>query len=197
MKGMKSFLFLAALAVVLVACGPAGPQQVEYTIEMTEFAYSPDTIEVSVGQEVTLHLKNMGALEHELMIGQEVMSMDGQPADFEHNMFENHEPMVMKASDEHADGDEHGSDEHTDGDEHGSDEHAAEGEHSEGGEHADGGHDDMHGFMVSLPGQQPDQVTTLTFTVTEDMVGEWKIGCFLDNGAHYQAGMVGTFIVNP
>jgi uncharacterized cupredoxin-like copper-binding protein len=34
---------------------------------------------------------------------------------------------------------------------------------------------------------------TVTFTVTEDMIGEWEMGCFELEGVHYTAGMVGTF----
>lgn len=32
-------------------------------------------------------------------------------------------------------------------------------------------------------------------TVTEDMIGEWEVGCFLQDGVHYDAGMHGTLIV--
>jgi len=52
-----------------------------------------------------------------------------------------------------------------------------------------------HGFMVALP--RGSDEATLTFTVTEDMVGEWEIGCFTDGGSHYNQGMHGTLIVNP
>jgi uncharacterized cupredoxin-like copper-binding protein len=29
------------------------------------------------------------------------------------------------------------------------------------------------------------------------MVGEWEIGCFSQDGVHYDAGMKGTFVVSP
>ena len=53
--------------------------------------------------------------------------------------------------------------------------------------------------MVLLPGSAGGEAveTDITFTVTEDMVGEWEMGCFLDGGSHYTSGMVGTLIVNP
>ena len=35
----------------------------------------------------------------------------------------------------------------------------------------------------------------IVFEVTAEMVGEWQFGCFLDNGTHYSAGMVGTLTV--
>lgn len=53
--------------------------------------------------------------------------------------------------------------------------------------------DEHHGFMVTVP--QNGATADMTFTVTEDMVGEWEIGCFLLEGVHYEQGMHGTFTV--
>jgi plastocyanin len=47
--------------------------------------------------------------------------------------------------------------------------------------------------MVKVP--VSDDIYTMSFTVTEDMVGEWEIGCFLLDGVHYNSGMVGTLRV--
>jgi uncharacterized cupredoxin-like copper-binding protein len=33
------------------------------------------------------------------------------------------------------------------------------------------------------------------FTVTEGMVGEWEMGCFEQDGVHYDAGMKGPVTV--
>ncbi len=57
---------------------------------------------------------------------------------------------------------------------------------------AEEGHD---GFMVFLP--PGDEQSTFTFTVSEDMVGEWEIGCFELDGVHYDAGMKGSLVVTP
>ncbi len=57
---------------------------------------------------------------------------------------------------------------------------------------------DAHaGLMVMLdPRTIPsDQVTTITFTVSEDKVGQWELGCFQEQGQHYDDGMRGTLIV--
>lgn len=65
-------ILLAAL--LLSACG-AQAQKVERTVTMKEFAFEPETVEVPAGAEVTLHLSNTGALEHEYVIikpGQQV-----------------------------------------------------------------------------------------------------------------------------
>jgi len=52
-------------------------------------------------------------------------------------------------------------------------------------------------FMID-PNMVPSgEVTTITFTVPEDRVGEWEIGCFQERGQHYDDGMRGTFIVEP
>jgi hypothetical protein len=86
-------------------------------------------------------------------------------------------------------GDEHDEGEHMEeGDEHmEGDEHDEEGEHMEEGEHA------HSGFMVLVPAAK--DTYTMSFTVTEDMLGEWEIGCFLLDGVHYISGMVGTLTV--
>lgn len=58
-----------------------------------------------------------------------------------------------------------------------------------------GGH--MHanpGVMVTLPSGEAGSVK---FTATKDMVGEWEMGCFSQEGVHYTAGMVGKLVVIP
>jgi uncharacterized cupredoxin-like copper-binding protein len=52
---------------------------------------------------------------------------------------------------------------------------------------------EMHeGFMVALP---QDGTGTIKFTVTKEMVGDWEMGCFEQDGVHYDAGMKGTVTV--
>ena len=157
-------------ALILAACSGQPPQAdqnnepVRYTIEMSEYAFTPPAIQAKVGQEVTLELINTGVLEHELMIGQEVKMTNSRPDGYQHEMFEaaKLEPVVMggKAGD-----DDMG--------------------HGHGGEHT--------GFMVTVP--MGAEKATVTFRVTEDMLGEWELGCFSQQGVHYDAGMKGTFIV--
>jgi hypothetical protein len=86
-----------------------------------------------------------------------------------------------KEDEEHSEGDEHTEDEHMEGDEHEEDEHAEEGEHAHSG------------IMVLVPAAK--DTYTMSFTVTEDMLGEWEIGCFLLDGVHYTSGMAGTLTV--
>lgn len=55
--------------------------------------------------------------------------------------------------------------------------------------------EEAHGFMVALePGEEP---VTLIFTVPRDKVGEWEMGCFENEGTHWQLGMQGKWIVQP
>jgi uncharacterized cupredoxin-like copper-binding protein len=69
MKGRTGFLFgfiVVIAALVLSACG--GPKKAEYSVEMKDFSFTPNTATVPAGAEVTLNLKNSGALEHEYVI---------------------------------------------------------------------------------------------------------------------------------
>jgi uncharacterized cupredoxin-like copper-binding protein len=173
MKKMIGFLLLVTIALMTTACSAnSGPEPLELTIELSEFAFSPQDLEFQVGQEVTLHLVNVGALGHEIMFGREVEMEDGQPHGYHMDMFEfaGIEPEVTKMEGEHSDDEEM---------------HMEEGEEEH--EHS--------GFMVEVP--PGDDEYTMKFTVTEDMVGEWEIGCFDQNGVHYTAGMVGSLTVIP
>jgi len=171
MRSVYIFLITILTILLLAACGgSATPEPVNLTIELSEYAFSPDQIELQVGQEVTFTIVNMGALEHEIMFGRDVMMNEGRPSGYMVDLFENahvepHVVMVsgMEMADEHQDQeDDHAGNEHT-------------------------------GFMVFLPAG--DDQATMTFTVTEEMVGEWEIGCFELDGVHYDAGMIGTLVV--
>lgn len=186
MKRTFRCLVIAVLAILLVACGGnSEPENVEFTIEMSEFSYSPETIELKVGQTVTFNLVNKGQLEHEVMFGRELMMDHSLPAGYELDLFEHAgiEPSVTMEMhmDEHEEG------EHEEGEHH-------EDEHGDEAEHADDMDEHAHsGFMVAL---KNEDTATMTFTVTEEMVGTWEIGCFLQNGSHHLAGMQGSLEVD-
>ena len=170
---MKKTLFiLVTFALLLAACGSSVPEPITVNIDMSEFAFGPSDIELRVGQEVTLTLENVGALEHELMIGREVTTHDGEPAGYHTDFFEagGVDPIIAAHDDDDHD-DDHGDD---------------------NGE-MDAGHEEHEGFMALMgPGQE---TVTISFTVTEGMLGDWEIGCFLQDGVHYTAGMVGSLTV--
>lgn len=160
MKKLFVPIVLGVVALVLAACSGGSPEPVSYDIIMTEYAFSPENLNLNVGQEVTLNLINSGQLQHEIMFGREVIKIDNRPAGYKVDMFEASgvEPEV------HQEGEpEQGHDEET-----------------------------HEGFMVALP---IDGTGTIKFTVTEDMVGEWEMGCFEQDGVHYDAGMIGFVTV--
>jgi plastocyanin len=167
---LARMLLLIIAGVLLVSCaGATPPPPVTITLEMSEYAYNPDTIEVKVGQQVTIEMVNNGALVHELMIGRDVVMTDGRPNGFEHDLFAEAgvEPTLVGGMMEMAEEDTHSEEE-------------------EGHMHA--------GFMATVP--ETGGTASLSFTVTEDMLGEWELGCFEQDGVHYDAGMKGTFIVS-
>jgi plastocyanin len=193
MRKIAWITLLVTIPLILAACGSQSPPEpLEMTIDMKEYAYTPADLEFQVGQEVTLHLTNSGALEHEIMFGRDVMMTDGLPNGYMVDMFETAgvepEVSVEMSDEEHTEGDEHSEDEeHTEGDEHiEEEEHMEEGEDMED-EHA------HSGFMVTVPVSH--DTYTMSFTVTEEMAGEWEIGCFLLDGVHYNSGMVGSLTV--
>jgi plastocyanin len=169
---MISIGFLLVLTMSMAACTGSTPapaaqaEPVTYTIQMTEYAFSPAEIEVKVGQEVTLELVNLGQISHELMIGAQVASVNNRPSGFHMDLFETAhvEPMIMGV------------------------------EEPEEGHTSDGhGSDHAGSFMVVLP--ENGDKASVTFTVTEEMVGEWELGCFEQDGVHYDAGMKGSLVV--
>jgi plastocyanin len=164
-KILRLISVLSFLSVFLVACSKQTPEPITYTIEMSEFAFTPNTIEAKIGQQVTIELINKGTLEHEIMFGRDVMMVNNRPDNFKTDMFgmAQVEPKVMQ------------------------DQMSDTGESMHGADHT--------GFMVVLP--KTDSKATISFTVTEEMQGEWEIGCFSQNGVHFDAGMKGKFIVNP
>ncbi len=209
-------LFFGVISFVLFACSGGQPEEVTpvpvtFKVDMKEYSYTPNKIEVKVGQEVTIEMINNGVLSHELMIGRDVIMTDGRPNGYTIDLFESTgvEPMIMpesagvmnmgeamdmESSDEHMDDEAmqmEGDDQHMDdkamqieGDD----------EHMQGDdEHMDDGHMDHMGTMVLL--EESGDEASITFVVTEDMIGEWEIGCFELDGVHYQSGMTGIFVV--
>jgi len=163
-KRILSVLALV-LSTLLAACAQQAPEPVSYTIELSEYTFSPATIEAQVGQEVTITLVNTGVLEHEIMFGREVKMTSNRPDGYHSDMFQmaGIEPEVMQEEMADMSDSMHGTD-HT-------------------------------GFMIVLP--KTGNQASMTFKVTEDMEGEWEIGCFSQEGVHYDAGMIGKFVVKP
>lgn len=182
---------VVVFSLVAAGCGADGDDTVqgpdsngEIAVSMSEFGFGTDLIEVTVGESVTFVILNEGAIEHEFMIGRNMVeNSDGAPNGFEHDFFETAVPNVdpadagmnMGAMDamDMADGEEMDM---------------ADGEEmdmgTESGDHA--------GYMIS---RRPGEVARLTVTVPADVVGEWQIGCFEGDGSHWDAGMQATLNV--
>lgn len=179
----RIFALVGALALILAACGgsAATAENGELVIDLTEFEFNPSSIELVVGQEVTFVLSNQGEKEHEFMVGRTVNTAPGYPNGFEEDFFETAEALVepmdamegMEGMDMGGEGEMEGGD---------------DGEMSEG----EMGEAEHTGLMIV---REPGQQATITFTPTADSVGEWQIGCFEEDGAHWDDGMSGTLTV--
>ena len=64
----KIWLLATVLFVVALALTGCSSQKVTLEIAMSDFAFTPRTLEVPAGAEITLHLTNNGALLHEMVI---------------------------------------------------------------------------------------------------------------------------------
>lgn len=160
---MKRFLLVFTLiaAVLLVsACGGSGssaePQKV--TVTTTEFTFSPAAIDVKVGQPVTIEITNNGTLDHEFMVGKDVIMDNSLPTGYKTDMFTT-AGVTPDVS----------------------------------GKTTDDPSAVAIGWHVIVP---PGGTATVTFTPNDKMVGQWEMGCFVQGGSHYQAGMKGTFTVS-
>lgn len=190
---------IGLLALIVGACG--GGETVadggEVTIVMTEYQFEPSEIRLAPGTTVTFVLSNEGEKDHEFMAGREVSIEDGIPHGFDTDFFDTVEgleidpPDALETSMEGMDmGEESMDDMGSDTTMHMEDED----DHSEGeDDHSEG--EDEHMDMGVMVVREPAQTARITFTVTEDSIGEWEFGCFEEDGAHWDDGMVGTLIV--
>ena len=64
-KSIISALLMMVVSIILTACGP---KKISVDVDMKEYSFTPSTIEVPAGAEVTVNLKNSGTLEHEMVI---------------------------------------------------------------------------------------------------------------------------------
>jgi len=148
------------------ATGAGGDPDAHIRVNMTEYGFGSDVIEVRAGQTVEFLLKNSGDLDHEFMIGREVtVGMDGMATGFGHDFFEGLMPTV--------DPPEAGM--------------VIESMEIEMG--PDGHDDGHHGFMVTLG---PGATASVAVAIPDDAVGDWEIGCFRDKGSHWSSGMHAT-----
>lgn len=201
---MNKFKLLVPLAIgllLLTACGASAPKPANITIHMTEYKYDPDNIQLKVGQPVTITLINDGTLDHELMIGRLVVNNDqGQPSGFATDFFANAGVtptvtgggMLMDHSDQSSMANMDNSNSSS-MDNMNSNSTSMDNSNSSGMASNDNQAMGAAVNMVMQPvGSDP---TTISFTVTKDMVGTWTYACFQQDGVHYENGMKGTLTV--
>ncbi len=194
-RKLQIILVITVAALLLFACAPApvtpDPSGEIVIVQIDQegaMRFSPENIVLTAGQPVRLIVQNQGEKSHEFMIGSEVAyrSSDGAPIGFEDDFFEGIDVAgnitlgqgVMLMGIEGMEGMDMGEGMGEEG-------MGEEGMEEEGEEHG--------GFMLM---SNPSSGTTiLEFTVPEDKVGTWIIGCFLDNGSHFEDGMRATLTV--
>jgi uncharacterized cupredoxin-like copper-binding protein len=67
----RRMFFVLVLAIFLTGCAGATPSDAgatEIAVKATDFAYSPSSITVPVGQPVTITLDNEGTVEHDFVV---------------------------------------------------------------------------------------------------------------------------------
>ncbi|PWB72456.1 MAG: hypothetical protein C3F07_11740 [Anaerolineales bacterium] len=203
-KLLKYMRLLFIVTLSLSGCGTAfqpeptptqnpNAPEIEYTITMDEFRFSPDHIRLVVGQDVTLHVVNKGQEEHEIMIGRNLLrNEDGTLGDgFEHDFFAltnvtvpgNAEVMGMNGEGMNME----------------MDNPTPESAMSMTATPSAEGHGDDHGEAMANGGMvmlMPENEASIYFKVTEEMVGTWTMGCFEgETPRHFDLGMAGILYV--
>jgi uncharacterized cupredoxin-like copper-binding protein len=82
-RGAWALPILAAFSVVTASCGSAGQSAAptSVTLKTTEFSFSPNAVNLKVGQPVHLTLQNDGALGHDIKSDIPIASLTYQQAD--------------------------------------------------------------------------------------------------------------------
>lgn len=197
----------------------------EVQFVLTDNSISPSVVRVKAGQRVRFIITNEGRHLHEFMVGRETVASDNYLVDevieaFGVDFFAeldvsvaggmpmNFEGMdAMEMGDGEAmdmgDGETMGDGEAMDmGDDETMEEGDGEAMDMGDDEIVEGGGEEPHtAAMVMLqPGSvsnnEPGEVTVIEFTVPEDRVGTWQIGCFQEAGQHWEDGMRATLIVD-
>ena len=85
-----TILLPTIVSLILSACGSAGGPSTSIQVSMTDFAFTPNTLTVPSGEEITIRTTNNGAVAHDFMImklGKEIGSQDHAGAEAHANAF--------------------------------------------------------------------------------------------------------------
>ncbi len=194
------------VGIIAAACSSVGAvepnESGEVVFTLTDNAISPSVVRVKAGQTVRFIIENEGAHVHEFMIGKDPIRGENYLTErvwtpWGEDFFEGVEVMVSGTGMAMGFSGMDGMDMGTDGGEDMTTTTMAMGD-DEGDDEED--HAEDEGGMVLLepgpPGSsEAGQVSIMEFTVPEDAVGTWEIGCFQEAGQHYEDGMRATLIV--
>lgn len=184
-------LCAAALGLLAAALAVTGARaaEVKFEISLSDYRFEPDRIIVRPGDTVTITLINKSRdREHEFMVGRKVElggPFGDRPEGYEEDFFNGLQVEVLDAEGVTM---------------------LMEGKAKLTGMGAMGGGmsmgdmggmagmemDEDHGFMVQV---KPGGKATIRFTVPANRAGEWQMGCFAEDGQHYDEGMKGSFVV--
>ena len=155
------------VALVLAACNRGGGGQASDTwhIKLKEYEFVPNTIRVKAGHTVKITLENVGKKDHEFIVGNNVDTSSGHPDGFLNPFLSENEFNGIKAE--------------------------------QGGKSVPPSNlieeeDIAKGGIAAIDAGSP--AVTVQFVVP-NKPGEWQIGCFKDNGDHWDEGMRGKLIV--
>jgi len=177
----------AVATLVAAACSSIGTVEPnasgEVVFTLTDNAISPAVVRVKPGQTVRFIIKNEGAHTHEFMIGRDpirgkdyLVERVWTPWGGE-DFFSGLDVMVEGGTPMGFTG--------------------MEMDMGDGGAMPDEG--DEGGMVLLQPGDpgsnDSGEVSFMEFTVPDDAVGTWEIGCFQEAGQHYEDGMRATLIV--
>ncbi len=184
---------LAAVAMVVglvaAACSSIGTvepnESGEVVITLTDNLISPSVIKVKPGQTVRFIITNEGAHADEFMIGRDPIRGEDYLTERVwtpwggEDFFAGLDVMVEGGTPMNFEG--------------------MEMDMGDGAPMEEGDDGDTGGMVLLQPGgpgsSESGEVSFMEFTVPDDAVGTWEIGCFQEAGQHYEDGMRATLIV--
>ena len=203
----------AVAALVAAACSSIGSVEPnasgEVIFTLTDNAISPAVVRVKPGQTVRFIIENEGAHVHEFMIGRDPIKGKDYLTErvwtpWGEDFFEGVEVMVsgdgMAMGFSGMDGMDMGGDGGGDMTTTTMDMTTTTMDMGADGAQDEEAHAEDEGGMVLLepgtPGSsEAGQFSIMEFTIPDDAVGTWEIGCFQEAGQHYEDGMRATLIV--
>lgn len=166
-RAIGAIVLAIALLVLYTETPAAAANKVhQVTLIMKEFLFEPATVQLKVGEEVALTIRNVGKVKHEWSAGQDVVTGQDEKG-YRKDLVAILKPRVTGKAYDLEKVSATKSNE------------AKEGETTKG--------------LSSEIDVEPGGVATLHFKVPASAKGEWGMGCFIPG--HYESGMKGTLVI--